>query len=215
MLKKGTSIGPGEVEALTKAGVKEIVVVRLEAGDVSEDVAAASIAQAVAGEGVNVGAPSPAAPIFSRPRAGVLVVDRAAVDGINRVDEAITFATLAGLQARGRRRDDRDRQAHSLRGRSAVARRAVAAAGKTRSGSRPTASEGRHRLDPAARARAKGGRQDAAGDGDAAGAGRRDHFGERRVPHDEAVSRRHQGIAGLGAELVIVFGAPPLPTAAT
>jgi molybdenum cofactor cytidylyltransferase len=30
VLKKGTSIGPGEVEALTKAGVKEIVVVGLE-----------------------------------------------------------------------------------------------------------------------------------------------------------------------------------------
>ncbi len=39
VLKKGTTIGPAEVEALTRAGVKEIVVVRLEQGDVSEDVA--------------------------------------------------------------------------------------------------------------------------------------------------------------------------------
>ena len=54
MLKKGTTIGPAEVEALTSAGVKEVVVVRLEDGDVSEDVAAASIAKAVAGDGVNV-----------------------------------------------------------------------------------------------------------------------------------------------------------------
>ena len=46
VLKKGTTIGPTEVEALTRAGVAEIVVVRLEPGDVSEDVAAASIAQA-------------------------------------------------------------------------------------------------------------------------------------------------------------------------
>ena len=46
VLKKGTTIGAAEVEALQKAGVKEIVVVRLEDGDVSEDVAAASIAQA-------------------------------------------------------------------------------------------------------------------------------------------------------------------------
>ena len=45
VLKKGTTIGPAEVEALNKAGVEEIVVVRLEEGDVSEDVAAASIAQ--------------------------------------------------------------------------------------------------------------------------------------------------------------------------
>ena len=54
VLKKGTTIGPAEVEALNKAGVKEIVVVRLEEGDVSEDVAAASIAQAVAGDGIHV-----------------------------------------------------------------------------------------------------------------------------------------------------------------
>ena len=47
VLKKGTTIGPAEVEALKKAGVREIVVVRLEEGDVSEDVAAASIAQDV------------------------------------------------------------------------------------------------------------------------------------------------------------------------
>ena len=32
VLKKGTTIGPAEVEALNKAGVKEVVVVRLEAG---------------------------------------------------------------------------------------------------------------------------------------------------------------------------------------
>src|SRR6201999_1650294 len=47
VLKKGTTIGPAEVESLQRAGGKGIVVVRLEDGDVSEDVAAASIAQAV------------------------------------------------------------------------------------------------------------------------------------------------------------------------
>jgi len=57
VLKKGTTIGPAEVEALTRAGVKEIVVVRLEEGDVSEDVAAASIAQTP-----NVGAGEPGIP---------------------------------------------------------------------------------------------------------------------------------------------------------
>ena len=43
VLKKGTTIGPAEVAALKAAGVREVVVVRLEDGDVSEDVAAASI----------------------------------------------------------------------------------------------------------------------------------------------------------------------------
>ena len=51
VLKKGTLIGPAEVAALTAACVKEIVVARLEPGDVSEDQAAADIAAAVKGEG--------------------------------------------------------------------------------------------------------------------------------------------------------------------
>ena len=94
VLKKGTTIGPGEVAALDRAGVAEIVVVRLEEGDVSEDVAAAGIAQAVAGDGVSVERAFTGRANLFASRAGVLVVDRATVDRINRVDEAITFATL-------------------------------------------------------------------------------------------------------------------------
>ena len=44
--KKGTLIGPEEVAAMISAGVSEIVVARLDDDDVSEDVAAASIARA-------------------------------------------------------------------------------------------------------------------------------------------------------------------------
>ena len=98
VLKKGTTIGPAEVEALNKAGVKEVVVVRLEEGDVSEDAAAASIAQAVAGEGVNVERAFTGRANLFAAQAGVLVVDRAAVDRINGVDEAITFATLSAFK---------------------------------------------------------------------------------------------------------------------
>jgi molybdenum cofactor cytidylyltransferase len=98
VLKKGTTIGAGEVDALTRAGVKEIVVVRLEEGDVSEDVAAASIAQAVAGDGINVERAFTGRANLFAARPGVLVVDRAAVDRINAVDEAITFATLAAFK---------------------------------------------------------------------------------------------------------------------
>ncbi len=98
VLKKGTRIGPAEVEALEKAGVKEIVVVRLEPGDVSEDAAASSIAQAVAGDGIHVErAVTGRANLFAA-RGGVLVIDRAAVDRINAVDEAITFATLPAFK---------------------------------------------------------------------------------------------------------------------
>ena len=98
VLKKGTTIGPAEVEALTKAGVKDVVVVRLEEGDVSEDAAAAGIAQAVAGEGIHVDRAFTGRANLFAARAGVLVIDRDAVDRINGVDEAITFATLAAFK---------------------------------------------------------------------------------------------------------------------
>src|SRR6202167_1962968 len=94
VLKKGTLIGAAEVAALEVAGIKEVVVARLEPGDVSEDVAAAEIAKKVAGEGVQVDrAFTGRANLFAQ-NAGVLVVDKDAVDRLNRVDEAITFATL-------------------------------------------------------------------------------------------------------------------------
>src|SRR6185369_6706512 len=81
-----------------KAGVNEIVVVRLETHDVSEDAAAASIAQAVAGDGVNVERAFTGRANLFAARPGILVVDRAAVDRINGVDEAITFATLQAFK---------------------------------------------------------------------------------------------------------------------
>src|ERR1700678_830631 len=86
VLKKGTLIGPVEAVALEAAGIKDVVVARLEPGDVSEDVAAAEIADAVAGDGAHVDrAFTGRANLFSQ-TAGVLVVDKAAVDRINRVD---------------------------------------------------------------------------------------------------------------------------------
>ena len=99
VLKKGTLIGPAEVAALEAAGIKDIVVARLEPGDVSEDKAAAEIAKAVAGPGAHVDrAFTGRANLFAE-KAGVLVVDKAAIDGLNRVDEAITFATLPAFKS--------------------------------------------------------------------------------------------------------------------
>jgi molybdenum cofactor cytidylyltransferase len=97
VLKKGTRIGEPEAAALQAAGIEEIVVARIEPGDVSEDEAAADIAAAVAGEGVRVDrAFTGRANLFAE-TAGVLLVDRAAIDRLNRVDPAITLATLAAF----------------------------------------------------------------------------------------------------------------------
>ena len=209
VLKKGTTIGPSEVEALARAGVKEVVVVRLEDGDVSEDIAAASIAQAVAGDGVNVERAFTGRANLFAARAGVLVVDRAAVDRINGVDEAITFATLAAFKpvvegemiatvklipfgVEARLRD----AAVAAAGESAmrVAPYTIKRVGIVSTllpGLAPKVIEKTlrvtsERLAPAGAA----------------------IIAERRVPHDEeALAAAIQELLGLGAELVIVFGA--------
>ena len=98
VLKKGTLIGPAEVAALETAGIAQIVVARLEPGDVSEDQAAAEIAKAVAGEGVRVDRAFTGRCNLFADEPGLLIVDKEAIDELNRIDEAITFATLAAYK---------------------------------------------------------------------------------------------------------------------
>jgi molybdenum cofactor cytidylyltransferase len=94
VLKKGTVIGKSEIAALKGAGIAEIVVARLEPDDVPEDVAAADVAAAVAGPGVRVDrAFTGRANLFAE-TAGVLVVDKTAIDCLNLIDESVTLATL-------------------------------------------------------------------------------------------------------------------------
>lgn len=98
VLKKGTVVGPNEIKALQAAGIDEIVVARLEADDVSEDVAAADIASAIAGENVRTDRAFTGRCNLFAETAGVLVIDKSAVDRLNNVDEAITFATLPAFK---------------------------------------------------------------------------------------------------------------------
>jgi molybdenum cofactor cytidylyltransferase len=98
VLKKGTVIGASHIAALKSVGIPEIVVARLEPGDVSEDTAAADIAAAVAGEGVRLDhAFTGRANLFAE-TAGVLVVDKQAIDCLNLIDETVTFATLPAFK---------------------------------------------------------------------------------------------------------------------
>ena len=98
VLKKGTLIGPSEVAALRAAGIGEVVVARLEPGDVSEDQAAAEIAAAVACEGVRVDRAFTGRANLFADGPGVLVVDKTAIDLLNLIDEAVTFATLPAFK---------------------------------------------------------------------------------------------------------------------
>lgn len=94
VLRKGARVTEEDVSALSKAGVREIVVAELAADDVTEDEAARRIAVALAGAEVRCEAPFTGRCNVFAERAGVLLVDRDAVDALNALDEAVTFATL-------------------------------------------------------------------------------------------------------------------------
>jgi molybdenum cofactor cytidylyltransferase len=94
VLKKGSVVGDADMAALEAAGIKAIMIARIEPGDVSEDVAAAELAAAIAGEGVQLDrAFTGRANLFAE-TAGVVVVDPVGVDRFNEVDADITLATL-------------------------------------------------------------------------------------------------------------------------
>jgi molybdenum cofactor cytidylyltransferase len=94
LVKKGTIIARADIDALMHAGVAEIVVARLEPGDVGENAAADAIAHAIAGPGVRIEDAFTGRANLYAESAGVLVIDRAAVDRLNRIDETVTLATL-------------------------------------------------------------------------------------------------------------------------
>ncbi|WP_298966962.1 molybdopterin-binding protein [uncultured Methylobacterium sp.] len=95
VVRKGRPIGADDARALAAAGLHEIVAVTLEPGDVSEDAAAGRLAAASAGPGLEVAAPFTGRANLHATGAGLLTIDRAAVDAVNAVDEAVTLATLA------------------------------------------------------------------------------------------------------------------------
>jgi molybdenum cofactor cytidylyltransferase len=93
-VKKGSVISAEDAERLKAAGLDTIVAVRLDPDDVGENEAAARLAEAVAGREVRVERPFTGRSNLFAEAAGVLVVDKTAIDRINAVDESITAATL-------------------------------------------------------------------------------------------------------------------------
>ena len=146
-------------------------------------------------------------------RPGVLVVDRPASIALNDVDPAITFATLAGLRAGRRRRDDRDGQDHPVRGAAARARQGGRRCARREADPARCAVPVRKvgvDLDHAARPRRQGDRQDPARSPPSGSRPRAPSIvAEKRVPHETAGARRRRSTrcSRPGAELVVVFGA--------
>jgi molybdenum cofactor cytidylyltransferase len=95
VVKKGTRLTPEVVARLAAEGVGTVVAAQLEPGDVHEDAAARAVAEMLAGPTVRLDEAGTGRCNLYAVQAGLLVVDRAAIDRLNRLDPGLTVATLA------------------------------------------------------------------------------------------------------------------------
>jgi molybdenum cofactor cytidylyltransferase len=91
---KGRVLSEDDVAKLKAAGASSVVAARLDGEDMHEDEAAASLARALAGEGIEVTAPFTGRCNHFAREAGLAVVDHERVDALNELDESVTVATL-------------------------------------------------------------------------------------------------------------------------
>ena len=94
VIKKGSVLDAGAVDALRAAGRTEVIAARLGPGDVGEDAAAHRLADALRGPHTTRTRAATGRVNLLSDAAGLLRVDRQAVDAFNAVDEAVTVATL-------------------------------------------------------------------------------------------------------------------------
>jgi molybdenum cofactor cytidylyltransferase len=93
-LRKGRILSAADIAEIAAFGIGEIIVVRLEPGDIREDPAASRIAAAAMGPGIaGAAAFTGRANLFAETK-GLLVFDRKRLDRLNLVDEAVTLGTL-------------------------------------------------------------------------------------------------------------------------
>jgi molybdenum cofactor cytidylyltransferase len=95
LIKKGRVLMPADIAQLREAGISQVTVARFEPGDVSEDVAATSIAQALLGEGIRLGAAFTGRVNLYAERSGLVLLDARRIEALNLIDESITVATLS------------------------------------------------------------------------------------------------------------------------
>lgn len=95
-LRKGRVLSAANVSALLAGGVRDVIVARLEPGDVGEDVAAAALAHAVfgTGQGLDVTTAFTGRVNLIAQTAGVAILDVAGLEAINAVHPMITIATV-------------------------------------------------------------------------------------------------------------------------
>ncbi|HEY1799109.1 MAG TPA: molybdopterin-binding/glycosyltransferase family 2 protein [Stellaceae bacterium] len=92
--KKGRVLSDEDVAALGEVGVAQVVVAHIESGDVEENEAAFALAKSAAGANIRVADPFTGRANLHATTRGLLVFDRARLDRLNLIDEAVTLGTL-------------------------------------------------------------------------------------------------------------------------
>lgn len=100
-LRKGAVLGADDLAALAAAGIRQVTVARPGPDDVAEDAAAARLAAALVPDpgaaGLVLTAAFTGRVNLKAARPGLVELDAAAIGALNRIDPAITLATLAPL----------------------------------------------------------------------------------------------------------------------
>ncbi|MDO8787970.1 MAG: molybdopterin-binding/glycosyltransferase family 2 protein [Sulfuritalea sp.] len=99
IMKKGRRLTSADFPMLSAAGITRVHGARLEPGDVDENAAAGSVAEALSGAGIGVrAAHAGRCNLFATGR-GLMTVEPDLINRINRIDESVTVATLPSLSA--------------------------------------------------------------------------------------------------------------------
>ena len=102
VLRKGTVLDAAALLALRTGGHATVIAARLDADEVMEDPAALRLAIALTGDGLELGPASTGRVNLLAAGPSLLRVDAACIDAVNRLDEALTVATLPDWSALGR-----------------------------------------------------------------------------------------------------------------
>lgn len=98
-LGKGRVLGADDLALVRAAGITTLIVAQLDAADVDENAACQYLAEALVPDpeaaGLRLTAPHAGRVNLIATAPGIVVLDAAAIHGLNRIDPAITLATLA------------------------------------------------------------------------------------------------------------------------
>ncbi len=92
--KKGRKLSVADTDELNGHGVRDVMVARLEPGDVTEDVAAGRIARALAGTGVTTSEPFTGRANLYSTAPGLATLSPETVIALNSIDEGLTLSTV-------------------------------------------------------------------------------------------------------------------------